>query len=115
FATFADRKPPEKRAAMFGKIGVVFGAGFILGPALGGVFGDASPRLPFWIAAGLSFLNWLYGLLILPESLPKARRVPFHWRSGNPVGPLHLFGSGAIAAGLSLANFVPQVAHVVLP
>jgi MFS transporter, DHA1 family, tetracycline resistance protein len=115
FAYIADVTPPEKRAAVFGKIGVAFGAGFILGPALGGVFGDVSPRLPFWIAAGLSFLNWLYGLLILPESLPQARRVPFHWRSANPVGALHLLRSDHMLAGLSLANFFAQLAHVVLP
>jgi DHA1 family tetracycline resistance protein-like MFS transporter len=115
FAYIADVTPPEKRAAVFGKIGVAFGAGFILGPALGGLFGDASPRLPFWIAAGLSLLNWLYGLLILPESLPKARRTAFHWRSANPVGALHLLGSDRMLAGLSLANFFAQLAHVVLP
>src|ERR1700759_4783021 len=115
FAYIADVAPPEKRAAVFGKIGVAFGAGFILGPALGGLFGDASPRLPFWIAAGLSFLNWLYGLLILPESLPKARRTAFHWRSANPVRALHLFRSDRMLAGLSLANFFAELAHVVLP
>jgi DHA1 family tetracycline resistance protein-like MFS transporter len=115
FAYIADVTPPEKRAAVFGKIGVAFGAGFILGPALGGVFGDASPRLPFWIAAGLSFLNWLYGLLILPESLATARRVPFHWRSANPIGALRLLRSDRVLAGLSLTNFFAQLAHVVLP
>jgi DHA1 family tetracycline resistance protein-like MFS transporter len=115
FAYIADVTPPEKRAAVFGKIGVAFGAGFILGPALGGVFGDVSPRLPFWIAAGLSFLNWLYGLLILPESLPKARRSPFQWRSANPVGALRLLRSDRVLGGLSLANFFAQLAHVVLP
>jgi MFS transporter, DHA1 family, tetracycline resistance protein len=115
FAYIADVTPPEKRAAVFGKIGVAFGAGFILGPALGGVFGDVSPRLPFWIAAGLSFLNWLYGLLVLPESLPKARRTAFHWRSANPVGALQLLRSDRMLAGLSLANFFAQLAHVVLP
>ncbi len=115
FAYIADVTPPEKRAAVFGKIGVAFGAGFILGPALGGLFGDVSPRLPFWIAAGLSFLNWLYGLLILPESLPKARRSAFHWRSANPVGALRLLRSDRVLTGLSLANFFAQLAHVVLP
>ena len=54
FAYIADTTAPEKRAAVFGKIGVAFGAGFILGPALGGLFGDASPRLPFWIAYSAS-------------------------------------------------------------
>ena len=90
---------------MFGKIGAAFGAGFILGPALGGLLGDIDPRLPFWVAAGLSFANALYGLLILPESLPPDRRAPFRWKSANPIGALHLLRANRILAGLSLANF----------
>src|ERR1700690_26289 len=81
FAYIADVTPPEQRATMFGKIGVAFGAGFILGPAVGGLLGGMDPRLPFWVAAGLSFANALYGLLILPESLPAGRRPPFPWKS----------------------------------
>jgi len=115
FAYIADITAPEKRAAVFGKIGVAFGAGFILGPALGGLLGDSDPRLPFWVAAGLSFANALYGLLILPESLPKERRSPWRWRSANPVGALRLLASVRVLAGLSLANFFAQLAHVVLP
>src|SRR4030088_3259066 len=75
FAYIADITPPERRAAVFGKVGAAFGAGFILGPALGGLLGGMDPRLPFWVAAGLSFANTLYGLLILPESLPRDRRA----------------------------------------
>src|SRR6202011_2147182 len=54
FAYIADVTPPERRAAMFGKVGVAFGAGFILGPALGGLLGGMDPRLPVWGAAGLA-------------------------------------------------------------
>jgi DHA1 family tetracycline resistance protein-like MFS transporter len=115
FAYIADVTPPEQRAAMFGKIGVAFGAGFILGPAVGGLLGGMDPRLPFWVAAGLSFANTLYGLLILPESLPPERRAPFHWKSANPLGALRLLGSNRVLAALSLVNFLAQVAHVVLP
>src|SRR5439155_24846246 len=57
FAYIADITPPERRAAVFGKVGAAFGAGFILGPALGGLLGGMDPRLPFWVAAGLSFAN----------------------------------------------------------
>ena len=115
FAYIADLTPPEKRAAYFGKIGVAFGAGFILGPALGGLLGGMSPGLPFWVAAGLSLANALYGLFILPESLPPERRAPFHWKSANPVGMLKLLSSKRILAGLQTANFFSQLAHVVLP
>jgi DHA1 family tetracycline resistance protein-like MFS transporter len=115
FAYIADTTPAERRAAAFGRIGVAFGAGFILGPAIGGLLGDISPRLPFWAAAGLSFANGLYGLLILPESLPRERRSPFHLRKANPVGALHLLRSDRVLARLSLVNFFAQLAHVVLP
>jgi DHA1 family tetracycline resistance protein-like MFS transporter len=115
FAYIADVTPPERRAAMFGKIGVAFGAGFILGPAIGGLLGDIDPRLPFWVAAGLSFANTLYGLLILPESLPRERRSPLRWSSANPIGSLHLLRSDRVLAGLSVVNFIAQLAHVVLP
>jgi DHA1 family tetracycline resistance protein-like MFS transporter len=115
FAYIADVTPPERRAAMFGKIGVAFGAGFILGPAIGGLLGDLDPRLPFWVAAGLSFANTLYGLLILPESLPPERRSRLRLRSANPIGSLHLLRSDRVLAGLSVVNFIAQLAHVVLP
>ncbi|MGA7807881.1 TCR/Tet family MFS transporter [Bradyrhizobium sp.] len=115
FAYIADKTPPERRAAVFGKIGVAFGAGFILGPALGGLLGDITPRLPFWAAAGLSLANGLYGLLILPESLSAERRSPFRWKNANPVGMLHLLRADRTLAGLQVANFFSQLAHVVLP
>jgi DHA1 family tetracycline resistance protein-like MFS transporter len=115
FAYIADITPPERRAAVFGKVGAAFGAGFILGPALGGLLGGMDPRLPFWVAAGLSFANTLYGLLILPESLPRDRRSPLHWKSANPIGALHLLRADRVLAGLSVANFIAQLAHVVLP
>ena len=115
FAYIADITPAERRAAVFGKVGAAFGAGFILGPAIGGLLGDIDPRLPFWAAAALSFANTVYGLLILPESLPRDRRAPFRWRSANPIGALHLLGSDRILTGLSVVNFFTQLAHVVLP
>jgi DHA1 family tetracycline resistance protein-like MFS transporter len=115
FAYIADITPAERRAAVFGKVGAAFGAGFVIGPAIGGLLGDADPRLPFWVAAGLSFANTIYGLLILPESLPRDRRAPFRWKSANPIGALHLLRSDGILARLSLVNFFTQLAHAVLP
>ncbi len=115
FAYIADITPPERRAAVFGKVGAAFGAGFILGPAVGGLLGGMDPRLPFWVAAGLSFANTLYGLLVLPESLAVESRARFRWRSANPIGALKLLGSSAALAGLSVVNFIAQLAHVVLP
>src|SRR5690242_19925405 len=109
FAYIADRTPPDQRAAVFCRIGVAFGAGFILGPALGGLLGDIAPRLPFWTAAVLSLANGLYGLFILPESLPRDRRTPFRWKSANPIGMLPLLRSSRTLAGLQVANFFAQL------
>ena len=100
---------------MFGKVGAAFGAGFIIGPAVGGLLGGLDPRLPFWVAAALSFANALYGLLILPESLARDRRSPFRWKSANPFGALRLLRSNPVLARLSVVTFIGQLAHEVLP
>lgn len=109
FAYLADVTPPENRARAFGITGAAISAGFVLGPALGGVLGDVNPRLPFWVAAGLSALAFLYGLVVLPESLPKERRQPFTWRSAHPVAALRLLGReqalGRLSAGVFLLTF----------
>ena len=115
YAYVADVTPPEERAARFGLLGAAFGAGFILGPALGGLAGNISPRLPFWIAAGLSLANASYGLFILPESLPRSRRAAFGWRRANPLGALALLRSHAGLFGLGCINFLSSLAHAVLP
>ena len=115
FAYVADVTPPEQRAARFGMLGVAFGAGFILGPALGGLAGSIDPRLPFWIAAGLGLANALYGWLILPESLPNESRMPFFWRRANPLGALKLLRSHHELFGLASVNFLSMLAHAVLP
>jgi MFS transporter, DHA1 family, tetracycline resistance protein len=104
-----------QRAARFGMIGVAFGAGFVFGPALGGLAGNVSPRLPFWIAAALSLLNGLYGLFVLPESLPRDRRAPFAWRRANPMGSLALLRSQPRLMGLATVNFLDYLAHASLP
>lgn len=87
-AYIADVSPPEKRAQNFGMIGAAFGVGFIIGPALGGFLGAYGSRIPFFAAAALSLLNWLYGFFILPESLKQENRRPFAWKRANPVGAL---------------------------
>jgi MFS transporter, DHA1 family, tetracycline resistance protein len=115
YAYVADVTPADKRAARFGLLGAAFGAGFVLGPALGGVAGTISPRLPFWIAAGLSLANACYGLAVLPESLPRARRARFAWRRANPLGALALLRSQAMLFRLEIVNFLGNLAHAVLP
>jgi DHA1 family tetracycline resistance protein-like MFS transporter len=85
-AYIADVSPPEKRAANFGLIGVAFGLGFIAGPALGGLLGETNLRLPFMVCAGLTFINFLFGLLVMPESLRAENRRPINWAQMNPLG-----------------------------
>src|SRR3984957_2091450 len=114
FAYIADVTPPHKRAASFGMVGPAFGVGFVLGPAVGGLLGGIDLRLPFWGAAALSLLNFLYGLLVLPESLPRERRIAFAWRRANPIGSLILLRTYPHLLGLSTVNFLHNLAHVVL-
>jgi DHA1 family tetracycline resistance protein-like MFS transporter len=114
-AYIADVSPPEKRAGNFGLIGAAFGIGFIAGPALGGWLGDINLRLPFFVAGGLTLLNWLYGLLILPESLAPENRRAFSWARANPVGSLLSLQRHPIAFGLAGTYFLLNVAHQVFP
>ena len=114
-AYISDVTPPEKRAASFGLIGAAFGVGFVVGPALGGLLGDISPRLPFWASAFMALANVCWGLFVLPESLPKERRVPFSWRNANPLGALKLLRSHPMLAGVAASYFLINLAHVVLP
>jgi DHA1 family tetracycline resistance protein-like MFS transporter len=114
-AYIADVTPVERRAASFGRVGVAFGLGFVLGPALGGLLGGVDPRLPFWAAAAFSLCNALYGLLILPESLPPERRRPFEWRRANPLGSLQLLRSHRELTGLAGTLFLSNLAHAALP
>jgi DHA1 family tetracycline resistance protein-like MFS transporter len=114
-AYITDVTPPEKRAAGFGMLGAAFGVGFVLGPALGGVLGGINPRLPFWVAAGMSLLNAMYGLFVLPESHPPERRANFRWSRANPLGSLTLLRSHPELLGLATVNFLYYLAHEVLP
>jgi DHA1 family tetracycline resistance protein-like MFS transporter len=114
-AYIADITEPDKRAGAFGMLGAAFGAGFILGPALGGLLGDIDLRLPFWVAAGLSIANFLYGLIVLPESLPADRRSPFRLTRANPLGSLELLARHRGLAGLAAVLFLYHLAHWSLP
>jgi DHA1 family tetracycline resistance protein-like MFS transporter len=112
-AYIADVTPPEQRTQNFGIVGAAFGIGLVLGPIVGGVLGDLGPRVPFYAAALLTGLNWLYGMLVLPESLAPADRQPFVWRQANPFGTLKLLGRYPGVRGLTaiflLINLTQQI------
>jgi DHA1 family tetracycline resistance protein-like MFS transporter len=137
-AYIADISKPEDRAKNFGLMGAAFGVGFTIGPAIGGVLGDAgvarhigeflggaqlgetlathSLRLPFVLAAALGAINWFYGLLILPESLPQDRRARrFEWKRANPVGSFKLLRTHPDLLGLAGVSFLFNLSHNVLP
>lgn len=90
-AYIADITPPEHRARRFGMIGAAFGLGFMAGPMLGGFLGAIDLRLPFLVAAGLVAINVIYGIFVLPESLPPERRRTMRLRDATPLGALRLF------------------------
>ncbi len=114
-AYIADIVPKDRRAAAFGILGSAFGLGFIIGPGLGGFLGGVTLRLPFWVAAALALCNFLYGYLILPESLPAARRTArIELRGAHPFGSLKLLRSYPQVAGLALVLFLVYLAHYVL-
>lgn len=88
-AYIADISKPEDRAQNFGLVGAAFGVGFIIGPLLGGLVAHTwGIRAPFFLAASLAMMNWLYGYFILPESLKPENRRAFDWKRANPVGSL---------------------------
>ncbi|MCB0689485.1 MAG: TCR/Tet family MFS transporter [Saprospiraceae bacterium] len=109
-AYIADVSSPEKRAQNFGLIGAAFGLGFIIGPVLGGLLGHYGPRIPFFAAAGLVLINWLYGFFFLPESLPKDHRRPFEWRRANPASSLIRLVNYPVISGLVGGTFLLHLA-----
>lgn len=114
-AYIADVSPPEKRAQNFGLVGAGFGIGFILGPALGGLLGDLGPRAPFFAAAALALVNMAYGLFVLPESLPREGRRPFHWHRANTLGTLVQLRQYPVVLALAGVLFAWMLGHQVLP
>lgn len=109
-AYVADISTPEKKAQNFGMISAAFGLGFIIGPVLGGILSKYGVRVPFYAAAVLTLLNFVYGLLILPESLPIERRRSFEWKRANPFGTLKTLKSYPVIGGLIISLFLANIA-----
>lgn len=110
-AYIADVSTPEKRAQNFGLLGAAFGIGFIIGPALGGILGQYGSRIPFWVSAGLTFLNWLYGFFVLPESLKPENRRKFDIKRANPIGSLFNLKKYPMILSLVMSLFLVYVAN----
>ncbi len=112
-AYIADISTPENKAKNFGVLGAAFGLGFIIGPAIGGIFGVVDIRLPFLIAAGLTFANFLFGLFLVPESLAPENRRDIDVSKMIPgVSLFHLrrfSGIGLLVFAFFLVNMAGQV------
>jgi len=114
-AYIADISTPEKKAQNFGMIGAAFGLGFIIGPAVGGLLGEYGSRVPFFAAAGLAGINFIYGYLVLPETLVPEKRRPFHISRANPFGAFKQMTKYPVVFGLMGTLLLYQLAHDSLP
>ena len=114
-AYVADITAPADRAKRFGMLGAMFGIGFILGPAMGGVLGAIDLHLPFFVAGTLALVNLLYGCFVLPESLPADRRRAFEWKSANPITSLkalaNLKGVGRLVGVIACTGLAQGVLY----
>ncbi len=109
-AYIADISNDKNRAQNFGMIGAAFGLGFIIGPVIGGLLGSLGSRVPFMFAAGLSFLNWMYGYFVLPESLPADQRRKFDWKTTIPGRSLMKIRNYPAIGGLAISFFLINLA-----
>lgn len=114
-AYIADVTEPEERGRAFGMMGAAFGIGFILGPVFGGLLGGIDTRLPFFFAAAIAGLNFLYGVFVLPESLPKDDRRPFTLARANPFGAFKHFAKLPKVAWFIVAIGLYHLAHMIYP
>ena len=109
-AYIADISNDKNRAQNFGMIGAAFGLGFIIGPVIGGLLGSMGSRVPFMFAAGLSFLNWMYGYFVIPESLPADQRRKFDWKTTIPGRSLLKIRNYPAIGGLAISFFLISLA-----
>ncbi len=114
-AYMADISAPHERAARFGLVGAAFGAGFVLGPLLGGLLAEYGTRAPFWLAAALAFGNAIFGWVVLKETVTDANRRKFEWRRANPLGALRALGRLEGVTPLLLVYFIYYIGFAVYP
>lgn len=113
-AYIVDISAPEKRSQNLGLLGAAFGVGFIIGPVIGGLLGEYGSRVPFFAAAGLSIVNFIYGFLVLPESLSENNRRSFDWKRANPLGAFKKLKKYKTVGGLIIAIFSLNIgAHAI--
>jgi len=83
-ALISDLSSPKDKAKNFGLVGAAFGIGFVLGPMAGGLLAEFGPRVPFWVAAGLTTANFVFGASVVQETVTDTIRRPFELKRANP-------------------------------
>ncbi|KQV64458.1 TCR/Tet family MFS transporter [Rhizobium sp. Root1220] len=114
-AYIADISNDENRAKNFGLIGIAFGVGFTIGPVIGGFLGEFGPRVPFYGAAALSFINFIAACFMLPETLDAKHRRRFEWKRANPLGALKQMRNYPGIGWICAVMFLFWLAHAVYP
>ena len=114
-SSIADLATPEDRARLFSMLSAAFGIGFVIGPAVGGILGELGARVPFYAAATLVTVNFIYGLLKCEETLKPENRRPFDWRRANPFGALMQAVRIKGVIGIAAVYFLWQLASLVYP
>jgi DHA1 family tetracycline resistance protein-like MFS transporter len=114
-AFIADVSTDENRAKNFSLLGIAFGIGFVIGPVLGGLLGQFGPRVPFYFAAALAFLNFAIGFFLLPETLSPENRRRFEWRRASPLGALRQMRNYKGIGWLGLVFFLMTLGHMMYP
>lgn len=114
-AFIADVSTDENRAKNFGLLGIAFGVGFVIGPVLGGLLGEFGPRVPFFFAAGLAFLNFVVAFFLLPETLTKENRRKFELKRANPLGALKQMRNYKGIGWIGLVFFLMALGHMMYP
>ena len=114
-AALSDITPADERAKTFGFVSAAFGVGFVLGPAIGGLLSDLGERAPFYVAAAMAGLNFLYGLIVFPETLKPENRRPFSLARANPLGAMRVMRAAPGMAGVVIVLILWQIASLVYP
>ena len=114
-SAIADLVPPDGRPRLFGFIGAAFGIGFVIGPVIGGLLGELGHRVPFFAAAALALANFIYGMIVFPETLKPENRRSFDWRRANPVGCLLNVRKLPGILPLAIVYMLWQVASLIYP
>jgi DHA1 family tetracycline resistance protein-like MFS transporter len=114
-AYIADVSTDDNRARNFGLLGIAFGVGFILGPIIGGFLGEFGPRVPFFGAALISFLNFVVAYFLLPETLSAKDRRTFEWKRSNPLGALKQMRNHKGILWIGLVFFMLTLGHMSYP